>query len=399
MVETSTGSSSSGSWEDGAVLVDASSLVDDSSGVPANVQIVSMEEENRSLEDLVVEYLPAVEPSKFKVPTESSEQICIQETLETNNTTSVPGTVPVVELELEEDNRSLEELRGKLPSVPMDPIEHVPAEGTILFPSLVAEELPALDFGVPDNGVNTATDMNDSNQVTNQLNPNSLLTRSIQNALMVTNSSGEKRQQEQPIDDRSTDETKPISKDIPGLWKLAGRKIRQYKAGKVLLNGIRDGMENAKKSLGIGAGKIVVCVPPTVIQPENPVSGQVEFQLTEPIRANRLVIKLQGIQEQYRPFLFATNSVVERRLHTVYEKDYKIAGKQEYFTHASFPFQVPIPRLQQIVSEEAGNTMTRSIPSASQAISSTIEWSLIATLIIPGRLNMSHTVHINVEEG
>ena len=82
---------------------------------------------------------------------------------------------------------------------------------------------------------------------------------------------------------------------------MAGRKIRQHQAGKVLLDGIRDGIDGTKKTLGIAVGQIIVDFEQgKVYRPEEVVRGFVKMELTEPIQAKSLMVRLQGTRESTR---------------------------------------------------------------------------------------------------
>mmetsp|Transcript_12930 Transcript_12930/g.35793 ORF Transcript_12930/g.35793 Transcript_12930/m.35793 type:complete len:390 (+) Transcript_12930:44-1213(+) len=268
------------------------------------------------------------------------------------------------------------------------------------------------------------------------LDPNSILAQSIQNTLKFSNEkpaadSGENtRPTETPKDENpqnstsssnNDNETATTKKGDPGLWKLAGRKIKKYKVGKTILSGIKDGYDTTKKTLGIGVGHIVICVPThQLYQPEGTVRGTINFDLTEPIAADALVLELKAFQQptdlsgsmgssSSRTRTSGTNRQGHRpsqqrpRQPTqVYRMEYGIAGKQEYATQSRFHFEVVIPRLRRQMSEETKNTLVGSMISSVQAISaslsSPVEWYLVANLIIPGRLNMSHKVRIQVAE-
>lgn len=57
-------------------------------------------------------------------------------------------------------------------------------------------------------------------------------------------------------------------KEKPSYWKLAGRAIKKTKAGKAVLNGIRDGLDGTVRTFGIGVGEINICVDEKVYRPE-----------------------------------------------------------------------------------------------------------------------------------
>ena len=181
-----------------------------------------------------------------------------------------------------------------------------------------------------------------------------------------------------------------------GLWKMAGRKIRQHQAGKVLLDGIRDGIDGTKKTLGIGVGQIIVDFEQgKVYRPEEVVKGFVKMELTEPIPAKSLMVRLQGTRECTKVVVNPKTGVkgTKRERRVVHSTDYQISGQQSYPCNGNVPFQVVVPRLRHEMNREEKNTLVGSIISSVQmvndAMKSPIVWSIYATLVIPGRLNMS----------
>jgi hypothetical protein len=198
----------------------------------------------------------------------------------------------------------------------------------------------------------------------------------------------------------TTGQEKSAATAKPSYWKLAGRAIKKHKAGKMVLHGLRDGYEGTKKTLGIGVGRLEktlgigvgrlgICMEETrVYRAEEVVQGFVRMELTEPIAAHCLVMDLLGVRHG------------ETGTETVHMFDYEIGGAQVYPCEGDFPFQVVIPRLQRRMSQETRDMFVGSLISSVQTIGAAmqdpIEWTLTATLHIPGRLSMSVTVRIHV---
>ena len=232
----------------------------------------------------------------------------------------------------------------------------------------------------------------------------------------------EERNKEEEKEVKEEHNKKEDNKPRPSLWKLAGRSIRKTTVGKTILNGIRDTFDGTKKTLGIGVGRIVICVAETrVYRAEEIVRGVVEMDLTEPIQANGLTVRLEGVQES----MVLTTSTVTNNSTTssrggghhsttttmpstskekkvVYTFNYDIGGTQEYDCRASFPFEVVIPRLQRRMSQETQQSLMgsliKSVQTVGAAMQSPAEWTLIATLYIPGRLPMSTSARIHVAD-
>ena len=232
----------------------------------------------------------------------------------------------------------------------------------------------------------------------------------------------EERNKEEKKEVKEEHNKKEENKPRPSLWKLAGRSIRKTTVGKTILNGIRDTYDGTKKTLGIGVGRIVICVAETrVYRAEEIVRGVVEMDLTEPIQANGLTVRLEGVQES---MVLSTSTVTSNsstssrggRHHSttttmpstskekrvVHKFSYDIGGTQEYDCKASFPFEVVIPRLQRPMSQETQQSLMgsliKSVQSVGAAMQSPVEWTLIATLHIPGRLNLSTSTRIHVAD-
>jgi hypothetical protein len=189
----------------------------------------------------------------------------------------------------------------------------------------------------------------------------------------------------------TTGQEKSTATAAPSYWKLAGRAIKKHKAGKRVLHGLRDGYEGTKKALGIGVGRLRIYMEEArVYRSEEVVQGFVQMELTEPIAAHCLVVDLLGVRDG------------ETGTETVHTFDYEIGGAQVYPCQGDFPFQVVIPRLQRRMSQETRNSFVGSLISSVQTIGAAmqdpIEWTLTATLHIPGRLNMSVTVRIHVAD-
>lgn len=231
--------------------------------------------------------------------------------------------------------------------------------------------------------------------------------------------------QEQPHDIPKAKEkdAPPAPQQKPSYWKLAGRAIKKHKAGKIVLHGLKDGYEgtkntvgagyeSTKKTLGIGVGRICIQVHEAkVYRPEDVVQGTVQMELTESIAAARLVIALKGVRKS-AVRVSSTSSGSQRqvssnsggtRKDTVHSFAYEIGGAQDYPCQGDFPFQVVIPRLQRKMSADTRSTLVggliSSVQSIGAAMQNPIEWTLTATLHIPGRLtNMSKTMPIHVAD-
>lgn len=149
--------------------------------------------------------------------------------------------------------------------------------------------------------------------------------------------------------------------------------------------------------LGFGKGKVEIELDSYNISPGQTVSGKANFKLKEMVHARGAKIRVFGVRKDVRisKSLFGNSGKLNQDQGFLFDFTQPLDKEKDYSGEFSYNFKVTIP--SNILTKMDGimGTIANSLQLLS-GVSSSIKWYVVAYLDIPGAIDISKQVEINV---
>ena len=149
-----------------------------------------------------------------------------------------------------------------------------------------------------------------------------------------------------------------------------------------------------RTTVGVGVGSMSLSLEKHAFDPGDRIRGTVKLELSEPLEAKRLVVKLTGTQKR------KTRDGTSNQ--TIYNSDRELDGKRTYRNGESFDFELVVPSdadsRPQINDAGVIGDIARVVTFVASA-ASPVSWRVVAALEVPWARNVSKTTGISVSGG
>ena len=179
--------------------------------------------------------------------------------------------------------------------------------------------------------------------------------------------------------------------------------------GKQVRAGAKELHHGLKQTAGIGVGTLQVSLERFDFRPGELIAGSVKLGLTEPMDAERLVVKLVGTRERISYEKNATGKQTQtKHVEQVCDIERELDGSRSYLDE-SYSFEIAIPSDLDIPDRAADDgamdniarvaRVARAVQSAvTSAHHMPAAWRVEATLDVPWKRNVTKKVDITVRE-
>lgn len=172
--------------------------------------------------------------------------------------------------------------------------------------------------------------------------------------------------------------------------------------GKQVRSGAKELHHGLKQTAGIGVGTLQLSLDRFEYRPGDTVAGSVKLALTEPMNADRLVVKLIGTRQRVS---YSKNAAggQSQTTHTesLCELERELDGSRSYLNE-SYSFELAIPsdidKSAKIVDNGVLGDVARVVQSVASAHHLPAAWHVEVTLDIPWKRNVKKKVDITVRE-
>jgi hypothetical protein len=149
---------------------------------------------------------------------------------------------------------------------------------------------------------------------------------------------------------------------------------------------------------GFGKGKIELKLEKLNYHPGETIKGTLSLELKEPVQARELRVIFAGLKRTSRTNVsFGQGASVSSRSRSDFVHRFKmqVDGEKEYLG-GSYPFEIAIPSdLLQKGPDSGLQTAMKAIQFLG-GVSSSVQWFVEASLDIPGGMDVSKKVQINL---
>ena len=152
---------------------------------------------------------------------------------------------------------------------------------------------------------------------------------------------------------------------------------------------------------GFGKGKIEIQLASYQFSPGDTIEGTVSLKMKKPTKARAVRIGLIGEKVQSGVSVSFGNSPRTRNSQqnqTIFEFSQPLDGEKEYSGDSNYSFKIKIPA-NVLTQAKIGDGALGTVVRAAQLLSgdtSQIKWWLVANLDVPGGLDVSKKVQINI---
>ena len=172
--------------------------------------------------------------------------------------------------------------------------------------------------------------------------------------------------------------------------------------GKQVRAGAKELHHGLKQTAGIGVGTIHVALERFDFRPGETVAGSVKLTLTEPMDAERLVVRLVGTRERVS---YEKNAVggqsQARHTENLCDIERELDGSRSYLDE-SYSFELALPADIDKGAEVTANGVLGDVARVVQSVQGAhylpASWRVEATLHIPWKRNIHKKVDITVRE-
>jgi hypothetical protein len=160
-------------------------------------------------------------------------------------------------------------------------------------------------------------------------------------------------------------------------------------------------MKRVFKMFGFGKGKIEIQLAKYQFAPGEIIEGSVVLNVKKPTKARAVRIGIIGerIQSSFDVGIGPSrNRTSSQENQTIFEFSQPLDGEKEYSGDSSYVFKLKIPD-SVVTQPKIGEGTIGTLVKAAQILSgdnSQIKWWIVANLDIPGGLDISKRVQINV---
>jgi hypothetical protein len=149
--------------------------------------------------------------------------------------------------------------------------------------------------------------------------------------------------------------------------------------------------------LGFGRGKIEIILDKYNFSPGETISGKANFKLNKIVHARGAKIRVFGVKKEVKinKAVFGNSGKLNHGQGFIFDFTQPLDNEKDYSGEFSYEFKVTIP--SNVLTNISGvmGSLVNSLQMLS-GVSSSIKWYVVAYLDIPGAIDISKKVQINV---